>query len=426
MGKKEDKERYARLVSIANNHSNNNKCAECGAGYPTWASYNLGILLCGRCSSVHKRVLGPPNQNISKVKSLTLDKWSDSQIDNLSKIGNKRSNRRWNPKRVPFPFDADEDVGAVEQYLRDKYILGRFRDDNIDPSEYDDRLSKFSEEDTGYHSLRPLLRLRSSSVRSQTTIPRLTHRKLTTFEYTQHSSQALKIRLYGYTDRDAVLESLLLSNGNIDGALDILELDAKINPTKEETAPLLPRRPQQTSQPSQSSFTPTSTANASASVSAPNLTDDWWNGSTNSVGAIAQQQPQPQATGMPQIYQYTDPVTGQISYIDSNGQEYLDPNNPQHQQQLMQMNNPQLIAQQTNKQNIMSLYNQPTGQQQMQQQPLQQQQMQTFLQQQQQQQQQQPQFTNVGYVQPQQPQFTGFNQQAGFGQQQQGGYWRPQ
>ena len=148
---------------------------------------------------------------------------------------------------------------------------------------------------------------------------------------------------------------------------------------REETAPLLPRRPQQTSQPSQSSFTPTSTANASASVSAPNLTDDWWNGSTNSVGAIAQQQPQPQATGMPQIYQYTDPVTGQISYIDSNGQEYLDPNNPQHQQQLMQMNNPQLIAQQTNKQNIMSLYNQPTGQQQMQQQPLQQQQMQTFF-----------------------------------------------
>ena len=98
-----------------------------------------------------------------------------------------------------------------------------------------------------------------------------------------------------------------------------------------------------------------------------------------------------QTTGMPQIYQYTDPVTGQISYIDSNGQEYLDPNNPQHQNQLMQMSNPQLIAQQTNKQNILS-YNQPTGQ--------------AFTQQQQpqQQQQQQPQYTNTVYLQQQQQQ----------------------
>ena len=31
----------------------------------------------------------------------------------------------------------------------------------------------------------------------------------------------MKIRLYGYNDRDAVLESLLLSNGNIELALDI-------------------------------------------------------------------------------------------------------------------------------------------------------------------------------------------------------------
>lgn len=57
----------------------------------------------------------------------------------------------------------------------------------------------------------------------------------------------MKIRLYGYNDRDAVLESLLLSNGNIELALDILEQDSKINPTKEEIAPELPRRPQPSS-----------------------------------------------------------------------------------------------------------------------------------------------------------------------------------
>ena len=223
----------------------------------------------------------------------------------------------------------------------------------------------------------------------------------------------MKIRLYGYNDRDAVLESLLLSNGNIELALDILEQDSKINPTKEEIAPELPRRPQPSS----------ANTNEKTQVSS----DEWWNGNTTAlpqVPAITGAQ----TTGMPQIYQYTDPVTGQISYIDSNGQEYLDPNNPQHQNQLMQMSNPQLIAQQTNKQNILSLYNQPTGQ--------------AFTQQQQpqQQQQQQPQYTNTVYLQQQQqqqpqqpqqqPQFTGFGQtqQTGymFGQypQQQNGYWR--
>ena len=247
--KKQQKEKERQLIEAVNSRGNDNKCGECGASHPTWASYTLGILLCGRCASVHKRVLGPPNHNISKVKSLTLDNWTEEQINQLRRIGNKKAKRKWNSKRIPFPYDGDDDVSAVEQYLRDKYIAGKFRDDGIDNSEYDDRSSKFSDADQGSsYSQRALTRLRSNSARSQSaSIPRLTHRKLTTFEYTQYYTQAMKIRLYGYNDRDAVLESLLLSNGNIELALDILEQDSKINPTKEEIAPELPRRPQPSS-----------------------------------------------------------------------------------------------------------------------------------------------------------------------------------
>ncbi|EMG48165.1 GTS1 Protein GTS1 [Candida maltosa Xu316] len=399
MSRKSEKEKSGRLIEIVNSNANRNKCGECGAPYPTWASYNIGILLCGRCSSLHKRILGPPNQNVSKVKSLTLDSWTDSQIDHLQRVGNRRANKKWNSKRIPFPYDGDDDVSAVEQYLRDKYINGKFRDDNIETSDYDDRFSKFSGgaggDDDGVYSSRTSLRSRSSSMN----IPKLTHRKLTTFEYTQYGTQAMKIRSYGFNDQDAVLESLLLSSGNIELALDILEQDAKINPHKDEIAPQLPRRP---AQPQPSTTTTTNTAPSASSGG------DWWNGQTTTT----QQQQQQPGVVSPQIYQYTDPVTGQISYIDSNGQEYLDPNNPQHQQQLMQMNNPQLVAQQTNKQSIMSLYNQPTNQPQ--QQP--QQQFTGYV--------QQPQFT--GFGQPQQPQFTGFGQpqqQNPYGQQ---GYWRPQ
>lgn len=49
----------------------NNKCADCDTENPTWASINLGIMLCIECSGIH-RSLGV---HISKVRSVTLDDW---------------------------------------------------------------------------------------------------------------------------------------------------------------------------------------------------------------------------------------------------------------------------------------------------------------------------------------------------------------
>lgn len=42
-----------------------------------WASWNIGIFLCIRCGGLH-RSLGT---HISKVKSVTLDKWTDEQVE---------------------------------------------------------------------------------------------------------------------------------------------------------------------------------------------------------------------------------------------------------------------------------------------------------------------------------------------------------
>ncbi|KAK6202995.1 putative GTPase activating protein for Arf-domain-containing protein [Scheffersomyces amazonensis] len=354
--RKKQKDTERQLIDIVNSRGNDNKCGECGSLYPTWASVNLGILLCGRCSSIHKRILTP--KNLSTVKSLTLDSWSHEQIDNLRRIGNKKAKRKWNSKKIPFPYDGDNDVSAVEQYIREKYVLGKFRDDNIEHSDYDDRASRYSNdsiEDNGRRSSRTN-RSRSGTTTSgrsrsnSNVIPRLSHRKLTSFESGQYASQASKILSFGYSNRDLIVESLILSNGSIDAALDILEQDAKVNPNEEENPPALPRRPS-------SNITPTSTApagNASGVPTASSGTDEWWNGNNNSVNGVVGAN-----GGQPQIYQYTDPVTGQVSYIDSNGQQYLDPTNPQHQQQILFQQNPQLVAQQTNKNQILSLYNQP-------------------------------------------------------------------
>jgi hypothetical protein len=44
---------------------------------PRWASYNLGVFLCIRCGGIHRKL----GTHISRVKSLTLDTWTDQQIE---------------------------------------------------------------------------------------------------------------------------------------------------------------------------------------------------------------------------------------------------------------------------------------------------------------------------------------------------------
>ncbi|ONM32700.1 hypothetical protein ZEAMMB73_Zm00001d041225 [Zea mays] len=62
--------------------SDNRICADCGAPDPKWVSANIGVFLCLKCGDVH-RALGP---DISKVLSVTLDDWSDSDIDSMVEV----------------------------------------------------------------------------------------------------------------------------------------------------------------------------------------------------------------------------------------------------------------------------------------------------------------------------------------------------
>tara|TARA_B110001452_G_scaffold194955_1_gene164945 strand:+ start:144 stop:2777 length:2634 start_codon:yes stop_codon:yes gene_type:complete len=69
----------------------NEVCVECLELRPDWCSLNLGVTLCLECSGIH-RSLGVAT---SKVRSLTLDALSPSQLAVLAALGNEKSRRVW-------------------------------------------------------------------------------------------------------------------------------------------------------------------------------------------------------------------------------------------------------------------------------------------------------------------------------------------
>ncbi|EFQ29063.1 UBA/TS-N domain-containing protein [Colletotrichum graminicola M1.001] len=98
----------------------NNFCADCQARNPAWASWSLGVFLCMRCAAIHRKL----GTHVSKVKSLSMDSWSNEQVENMKKVGNVRSNQIYNPdnKKPPVPIDADEADSAMERFIRTKYV----------------------------------------------------------------------------------------------------------------------------------------------------------------------------------------------------------------------------------------------------------------------------------------------------------------
>ncbi len=73
---------------ISSLHPSNSHCADCGAASPDWASINFGIVICLDCSGIH-RSLGT---HLSKVRSLTLDRWDQELFCLYSKLGNEIAN----------------------------------------------------------------------------------------------------------------------------------------------------------------------------------------------------------------------------------------------------------------------------------------------------------------------------------------------
>ncbi|PGG96597.1 stromal membrane-associated protein [Blastomyces parvus] len=111
----------------------NKICADCKRNkHPRWASWNIGVFVCIRCSGIHRGM----GTHISRVKSVDLDTWTDEQLQSVLKWGNARANKYWEAKLAPGHVPSE---AKMENFIRTKYESKRWVMDGPmpDPSTLD-------------------------------------------------------------------------------------------------------------------------------------------------------------------------------------------------------------------------------------------------------------------------------------------------
>eukprot|EP01080_Neovahlkampfia_damariscottae_P002650 gene2650-3847_t len=99
----------------------NDKCADCNAPNPKWASTNLGVLICLKCSGCHRNM----GSHISKLQSTILDtKWTKKSLKMIEKKGNIIVNNEleYDLKNVIKPTEdsmSDERQIFIEQKYKE-------------------------------------------------------------------------------------------------------------------------------------------------------------------------------------------------------------------------------------------------------------------------------------------------------------------
>ncbi|CAL8326193.1 unnamed protein product [Merluccius merluccius] len=115
-------QRSSRSEAVAlqaiRNTKGNSLCVDCEAHNPTWASLNLGSLICIECSGIHRNL----GTHLSRVRSLDLDDWPGELTQVLAAIGNHMANSIWESctqgRTKPTPNSTREER---ESWIRAKY-----------------------------------------------------------------------------------------------------------------------------------------------------------------------------------------------------------------------------------------------------------------------------------------------------------------
>ncbi|KAJ1918902.1 Gtpase activating protein [Tieghemiomyces parasiticus] len=193
-------ERHEKILVAMTKEPSNAVCADCGQPGPRWASWNLGVFLCIRCSGFHRKM----GTHISRVKSISLDVWTAEQIESIQAKGNAKVNARYNPHADLHPPPSGD--REMEQYIRNKYERRLFMD-------------RAARDDTGAGS--------TSASSGRTT---------STSAASISGTSMAKLRSMGFTDEMKNATALRRTRGNLEQAIDILVSDSPLTSVSRTTS----------------------------------------------------------------------------------------------------------------------------------------------------------------------------------------------
>jgi len=125
-----EQQRLKKVLTDLLKEPGNNKCSECTQKQPRWASTNLGVFFCIRCSGIHRNL----GVHISKVRSLTLDVkvWDPSVLNLFMSLGSVYVNSIWEELlHSKSTFQADEmRKGISKSDRKDLFLLRKPRHDD--------------------------------------------------------------------------------------------------------------------------------------------------------------------------------------------------------------------------------------------------------------------------------------------------------
>jgi stromal membrane-associated protein len=124
----------------------NDFCCDCRSKNPKWTSLTLGVFICQNCCQLHRNL----GIHLSKVRSTSLEKWSNDQIQYMRGIGNVKSNRYWefSTPKTEIPKNPKE----VPKFIEEKYIEQKWKKSSINATQTSLENSQISNLKKGQHT----------------------------------------------------------------------------------------------------------------------------------------------------------------------------------------------------------------------------------------------------------------------------------
>src|SRR3954471_18762554 len=101
-----------QLLEIQKSNAND-RCCDCGAPSPQWASPKFGVFICLNCAGIH-RGLGV---HISFVRSITMDAFKNAEIQRMELGGNEP----WKTFSDAHPIPVSEGRTFEDSTSKERY-----------------------------------------------------------------------------------------------------------------------------------------------------------------------------------------------------------------------------------------------------------------------------------------------------------------